>query len=130
MAQQLDPMTDPSERSPQEVFDEHLRLSQEHEFEQDIGRNFAEDCVVLTDRGVFRGHDGLKELAAMLEDELPGARYEYRTRLVEGHMAFLGWAAHGETARVEDGADSFWIEGGKVVAQTIHYTVKADGAAP
>lgn len=112
------------QRSPQEVFDEHLRLSQEHKFEKDIRRNCAEDCVVLTDRGVFHGHDGLKKLAAMLEDELPGAEYEYRTRLVEGNMAFLGWAAHCEIAKVEDGADSFWIENGKIVAQTIHYTVK------
>ena len=29
----------------------------------------------------------------------------------------------------DDGADSFWIEGGKVVAQTIHYTVKTNDDA-
>jgi hypothetical protein len=52
-------------RSTREVFDDHLKLAQEGRFEEDITRNFSEDCVVLTNRGTFRGHDGLRQLAAM-----------------------------------------------------------------
>jgi hypothetical protein len=39
-------------------------------------------------------------------------------------VAFLEWTATCATARVRDGADSFWIRGGRIVAQTIHYTVE------
>ena len=111
-------------RSPQQVFDDHLRLAGEHRFEDDISRNFSPDCVILERRGVFRGHAGLRELARLLSEELPDAPYTYTTQLVEGRVALLEWTAEGPHTRVRDGADSFVIEDGWVVAQTIHYTVE------
>ena len=110
-------------RSTREVFDDHLKLAQEGQFEEDITRNFSEDCVVLTTRGTFRGHDGLRQLATMLEQEIPGAEYGYIGRLVEGRFALLEWTADCGAVAVHDGADSFVVENGKVVAQTIHYTL-------
>ena len=55
---------------------------------------------------------------------MPGATFEYTTQLVEGEVAFLEWTARSESVRVADGADSFFIRDGLVVAQTIHYTVE------
>jgi len=113
-----------------EVFDDHLRLAGEHRFEEDIERNVSPDIVVLERRGIFRGHGGVRELARLLELELPEAPYIYTNRLVEGHVAFLEWTAEAEHTRVRDGADSFLIENGWIVAQTIHYTVKAKQGTP
>jgi hypothetical protein len=45
-------------------------------------------------------------------------------RAIEGKMAFLEWAYEDDKVRVRDGADSYLIENGKIVAQTIHYTVE------
>ena len=53
---------------------------------------------------------------------MPGATFEYTAQLVEGEVAFLEWTAHSESVRMVDGADSFFIRDGLVVAQTIHYT--------
>jgi hypothetical protein len=39
-------------------------------------------------------------------------------------MAFLEWAYEDDQVRVRDGADSYLIEGDKIVAQTIHYTLE------
>lgn len=111
-------------RSPQEVFDDHLQLAAEHRFTEDIERNVAPDVVVLDRRGVFHGRDGARHLARLLEEELPDAPYTYTTRLVEGRFAFLEWTAEAAHTRVRDGADSFVIEDGWIVAQTIHYTVE------
>ena len=111
-------------RSPKEVFDDHLRLAAEHRFEEDIERNVAPDCVILERRGIFHGRDGARELARVLEEELPSAPYVYTNRLVEGRFAFLEWTAEAAETRVRDGADSFVIEDGWIVAQTIHYTVE------
>jgi SnoaL-like domain len=111
-------------RSAAEVFEEHLRLANQHQFEADIERNVSPDIVILERRGVFRGREGAKELARLLEQELPGAPYVYTNRLVEGRLAFLEWTAQTEHAYVRDGADSFVIENGWIVAQTIHYTVE------
>ncbi|MER7474403.1 nuclear transport factor 2 family protein [Micromonospora sp. NPDC000018] len=115
-------------RSAREVFEDHLRLAAEHRFAEDLARNVSPSCVVLERRGVFRGHAGVRELARLLEEELPGGGYAYTNMLVEGRLAFLEWTADAEGARVRDGADSFLIEQGWIVAQTIHYTVeRTDG---
>ncbi|MEV4482649.1 nuclear transport factor 2 family protein [Micromonospora coxensis] len=117
-------VTDLRARSAAEVFDEHLRLSNEGRFEEDIARNVSPSCVVLDRRGVFRGHDGVTLLARWLGEELPGARFTYLTRLIEDRIAFLEWTAEADGACVRDGADSYIIEDGWIVAQTIHYTVE------
>ncbi|KWX23800.1 SnoaL-like polyketide cyclase [Mycolicibacterium wolinskyi] len=112
-------------RSTQEVFDDHLRLAGEHRFDDDIERNVSPECVVLERRGIFRGRDGVRRLAELLAQELPDAPYTYTNRLVDGRVAFLEWTAEADHARVRDGADSFLIEDGWIVAQTIHYTVES-----
>ena len=127
-------MSDLANRSAQEVLDDHLNIAQdwageEVDFEtilaEDLRRNVAEDIVILTSRGTFHGHDGVRELAFMLADELPEhAAFQYTYTSVEGRMAFLEWAYEDSRARVRDGADSYLIENGKIVAQTIHYTVE------
>jgi len=110
-------------RAPAEVLDDHLRESKHGTVEDDLAQNYAEDLVVLTARGVFRGHDGLRQLAQRLREELPEAVFEYKNLLVEGEFGFLEWSARGSGAEVEDGADSYLIRDGRIVAQTIHYTV-------
>ncbi len=110
-------------RTAREVLEDHLCCRGRHAVEADIVRNYAEDVVLLTGQGIFRGHDGVRRSAALLHAWLPSAVYEYRTVLLEGEVAFLEWAASCAAAVVEDGADSFVIRGGRFVVQTIHYTV-------
>lgn len=133
-------MENVSKRTAQEVLDDHLNLSEhcgaeeaaesiaeedmERIIEEDVRRNVSEDIAVLSNRGTFHGHEGVRQLAGMLREELPDHRsFEYAYRSVEGRMAFLEWAYEDANFRVRDGADSCLIEDGKIVAQTIHYTV-------
>lgn len=119
-------MTDALRRRPAlEVFDDHLALAAEHRFDEDIERNVAPDCVILERRGIFHGRKGARELAQLLSEELRDAPYIYTNRLVVGRVAFLEWTAEAAHTRVRDGADSFLIEDGWIVAQTIHYTVES-----
>jgi hypothetical protein len=126
-------MEDLISRTAQEVLDDHLGLAEnwggklgfERGLEEDLRRNTSEEIVVLINRGTFRGHEEYRQLAHMLGEELPEHRsFEYTYRAVEGRMAFLEWAYEDDKVRVRDGADSYLIEGGKIVAQTIHYTVE------
>jgi hypothetical protein len=41
---------------------------------EDLRRNVSEEIVVLMNRGTFRGHDGVRQLARMLGEELPEHR--------------------------------------------------------
>jgi SnoaL-like domain len=111
-------------RSTREVFADHLRLAALGDLEQDLARNAAEDVVMLTGRGVFRGHDGVRELARQLMEEIPSGRWTYVTELYEGPMAFLEWTVDEGPFRIRDGADSYLVEGGRIRVQTIHYTVE------
>ena len=81
--------------------------------------------MILINRGTFHGHEGVRQLAHMLGGDMPEHRsFQYIYRAVEGRMAFLEWAYEDDKVRVKDGADSYLIENGKIVAQTIHYTVE------
>jgi hypothetical protein len=85
-------MDDLRRRSATEVFEEHLRLASDHQFEKDIERNVSPDIIILERRGIFRGREGAKELARLLEKELPNAPYLYTNRLIEG--AWHSWNGH------------------------------------
>lgn len=116
-------LTHPHVRSAKEVFDDHLALAQARRFEDDIRRNFDAHCTLFAKGKIFHGHDGVRELARMLDRELPKATFDYGTRLVEDDVCFLEWSAEDENASVRDGADTFVVRDGKVVSQTIHYTL-------
>lgn len=110
-------------RSAKEVLDDHLHESNEGTIDDDLARNFAEDAIFLTSYGVLHGHDGIRQLNQRLQEELPGATYEYHNKLVVGKVDFLEWTARTDDAVIEDGADTYVIRGGRIIAQTIHYTV-------
>ena len=117
-------------RSTREVLEDHLALAADHDLETDLSRNFADDVVLLTGYGVFRGIEGVNEKARLLEEQLPGGHWSYRTVMAEGEMGFLEWTAEADNgARVEDGADSFLIRDGRIRAITIHYTVRSPDTA-
>ncbi len=108
-----------------EVLHDHLQLAADHRWEEDLARNFAEDCVLLTSYGTFRGRAGLDAKVRLLEEHLPNGRYTYKQILCEGEMGFLEWDGEGNNgAIVRDGADSYLIRDGRIRVMTIHYTVE------
>jgi hypothetical protein len=66
------------------------------------------------------------EVAQMFGGEMAhGGSFQYITKVVEGRMGFLERAYEDANVKIRDGADSYVIEDGKVVAQTIHYNMEA-----
>ncbi len=111
-------------RTPREVFEDHLRTGTRGTVEDDIKRNYAPTVVLPSGDGIRRGHDGLREQAENCNANFPTAHFHYGTQLVDGEVAFLERTATAEGTRVRDGADSYLIRDGRIVAQTIHYTVE------
>ena len=118
-----------NERPPKEVLEDHWALADAGNLEEDLARNYAADVTFLTGFGTFHGHDGARTLYRRLNRLLPQARFSYRTRLVEGDLGFLEWSAQGQEAVVPDGADSYLVRDGRIVAQAIHYTVVSNRRA-
>lgn len=79
---------------------------------------------MLCTNGVFRGHAGLREVPERLRVELPDATFTYRTVVVPDDIGFLEWEATSPAGTVRDGADSYVVRDGRIVAQTIHYTIQ------
>lgn len=113
-----------NQRSAREVFEDHLEKAKKGLVEPDLSQNYAKDVRLFIAEGIFQGHEGAKELADRLERELPGAKFNYTVKLVENEVAFLEWTADSQDRIVRDGADSFLIRDGKIIAQTIHYTLE------
>lgn len=112
-------------RDASEVLWSHLQLAKEGSVEDDLTENFARDVIVLTRWGSFHGRDGLQQLADRLARELPDAAFVYDEVLVERDFGFLAWSATASNGnRVDDGADSYVIRNGRIVAQSIHYTLR------
>jgi hypothetical protein len=110
-------------RSTTEVFEDHLARRLKGDVGGDIAANYANDVVLLTGTGVLKGHEGVQQSAKMLEQYTKGMAFEYKHTLVDGKYAFLEWTAKGKDKRVCDGADGFVIEDGKIICQTIHYSI-------
>ncbi|MDX5438700.1 MAG: nuclear transport factor 2 family protein [Pontibacter sp.] len=110
-------------RTPRQVLEDHLVKSKQGTVEEDLKLNFSKDVVMLTTFGIYRGHEGMKQLADLLWEQLPEMTFTYENFLVEGEVGFLEWTADSKKAYVKDGADSYVVRDGLIVAQTIHYTV-------
>jgi hypothetical protein len=114
-----------SNRTTREVFLDHLECAQRGDLATDIERNFSAACTLLTSYGVFRGHDGVRAAAALLEQQIGKTPYRYRTQMTDRDVAILEWTAESSRARIDDGADSYLIRNGRIEAMTIHYTVQS-----
>lgn len=110
-------------RSFQDVFEDHLKLSEAGDFETDMKRNYSDEIVVLMENKIYRGFQGVRELALRLSKELPQAKFQNKMILLDKEMGMLEWTAQSEIKEVRDGVDSYLFRNGKIIAQTIHYTV-------
>lgn len=120
----LEQTADLASRSAEEVLEDHLRLRRDGDLDSDIERNYADDVVVLTARGVVRGHDGVREYADLLYRAVAESQqYDYDTVVADDRVALLEWSVTTNGSAIRDGVDSYLIEDGQIKVQTIHYSV-------
>jgi hypothetical protein len=74
--------------------------------------------------GVEHGHEGMRKSGRTLQQQMPGIRFEVVSLQIDGEYAYLEWRARSDHHVVSDGADSFVVRDGKIVMQTIHYTLQ------
>lgn len=115
--------SDAASRTTREVIDDHISCRQRGDLEADIRRNYAEDVVMLTSHGPDKGHDAVRRFGAILRKHVPGD-YEIVAEETDGRFGFIAWRAREPGKSVEDGADSFVVENGRIVFQSIHYSLQ------
>lgn len=113
-------------RTPQEVFAHHGQALAAGDLDG-IVADYADDSVVITSAGVARGKDDIRKVFVKLLDDLPNAAWDLKTRIFDGDVLFLEWAADSAANRVDDGVDTFVFRNGVIWAQTVRYTPHAKG---
>ena len=111
-------------RGTREVIDDHLRLRQHGELEEDLRRNYHPNVVLLSAESVHQGHQEVRELADILASYVPHADYRYRQVLAEGPYGMLQWTARRQEVQIHDGADTYIMTGGRIIGQSIHYSTR------
>lgn len=113
-------------RTTSQVLESHLAHRKAGDLEGDLAENYAPEVTLLsTGEGVNRGHEGVRTLARILRSYLPDGNYDYEQILVDGELGMLTWSGRGKDTLVHDGADSYLVRNGLIVAQTIHYSTRA-----
>jgi hypothetical protein len=111
-------------KTTQEVFESHILYILECNTESDITENYASDCTLLTNYGLFNGHNGVLSYNKFINEKLPSAEILFLNRAFCKDVAFLEWQAESPNLYVDDGVETFIIRKGVIQVQTIHFTMK------
>jgi hypothetical protein len=109
-------------RTPQEIFAHHASALMAGDVEE-IVADYAENALLITPVGVFRGRDGVRDAFTRLLGELPEATWDVPTQIFEEDVLLIEWSAVAKSSRVTDGVDTFVFSGGAIRVQTLHYTL-------
>jgi len=108
-------------RSVEEVLEDHLRRRLAHDLEGDIASNYAEDCIVVTNEGVFLGREGAREAEWLVQSRMPNACYKVIAKRFRGELALLEWQAEADGKVLSEGLDTFLIRDGVIRVMTASF---------
>jgi hypothetical protein len=116
-------------RTAEETIRQHLAFLQTGDLDQAMC-DFDEDSKVILPGQVVSGLDniraGLSNIGALLGDAIP----EVRTLTATKAVVLITFTALGEPCTIPDGSDTYVVEKGHIVTQTVHDTLhNAPGAS-
>jgi ketosteroid isomerase-like protein len=82
--------------------------------------DYSSDVVLFVPDGPLKGPETIKPFfqAFFAEFAKPGASFSLRQRYVEGEYAYILWSAETADNSYEAATDTFFVRGGKIVAQS------------
>lgn len=110
------------EQTPQQTFQRHVTALSAGDFESLVS-DYAEDALVLTATGEYRGRAAIRELFEGLAKALPQLSLEADTAVFADNVLLLRWRADSALNTVPDGVDTFVFSGGRIQIQTISCTL-------
>lgn len=86
---------------------------------------YAPEAFLITPDAVLQDPDQIQTffVAQMAELALPGLVFELKMKKVNGNIAFIVWSADTAENTYHYASDTFVIADGKIVAQTITFSV-------
>ena len=115
-----------AEMGTEAIFDHHLKAFVERNMEENLA-DYTEDSVVIIPNAIFTGLDEIEGLFAGLFAEFAkeGASIELTEKRVHNNIVYISWQADTPDNTYHYATDTFVIEDGKIVTQTIGLVVEA-----
>ena len=104
------------------VFAEHSRALRAEKLEE-LVNTFHDDAIVIANKKVYRGLEGVRQVFRRLLSEVPHAQWEV-DRVWADDVLYIEWKARSEGGQIDDGIDTMIFRDGKIHVQTIHYTCR------
>src|SRR5499426_632954 len=105
--------------STKDVLDHHLKSFSEGDL-AGILSDYAPEAVMFTRDGSLKGADAMRPLFEALIEEFgkPGARFTLERQSIEGDYAYIVWTAETADNVYEVATDTFFVQAGKIAAQS------------
>ena len=111
--------------STSDVLDRHLKSFAERDLDGVLA-DYASDAVLFVPTGPLRGPEAIKRLFRDLISEFakPGSMFSMQHRCVEGDHAYIVWTAETADNLYEFATDTFFVQNGRIVAQSFAAKIK------
>ena len=112
-------------RTAEQVLSDHRAALAEGEIDRDVERNYAADAVVISDAGVDRGREAIRQrllgIAALFGDVVPVVAAQTVVPLDKAtFMARVLFSVATPGIEVADGVDTYIIKNGQIIWQSAH----------
>ena len=110
-------------RSPDDVLQDHVRAVNSGDM-QAIVADYADHAQVLTAQGALKGKPGVEAFFTQALSLLPGVQVAVEQTVTGENCLLVWWSADSSAGRIDDGIDTFVIEGGLITLQTPTFTIQ------
>ena len=108
-------------RTVQEILRHHGEALAAGDLE-DLVSDYTDDAVLITPQGTFGGKAGARDAWLGLFGDLPNAKVDVASVIIENDVVLMEWSASSDKGRVDDGVDTLVVGGDGIRVQTVHYT--------
>lgn len=104
----------------QSVLTHHLEMFGEADV-QGVMSDYSDDAIFISDDGILRGHDEIKSMYADLLSEFDdeAVSFSLDEQTVVDDYAYIVWHAETPENKYEFASDTFVIQDGEIVAQSL-----------
>jgi hypothetical protein len=104
----------------EEVLDHHFQAFLNNDVNE-VMKDYTEESEIWTSEGIIRGLDDIASFFSYIFTALPkgGTRLGIKQKIVNGNRSFIVWNADSPLISIPTGGDTFLIEDGKIVLQTV-----------
>jgi hypothetical protein len=109
-------------RTPEQVFGHHAQALMAANLD-DIVADYSEDAILVVQKQVLRGLDGVRKAFTQLLSDAPQAKWQVDTVYADD-VLYLEWKARSPNSHIDDGIDTFIFRDGQIRVQTVQYSVQ------